>query len=404
MLYKKILFVCQSANYGGTGRYFKQTVNYLLHNQEYTKIVIFVEKEFLLDVKSYIDSVPHNKVLVVKSLSDFWLSRYKKYQTVDNIYKKIKYYIDILKQKLYVEYLVFMYKPDKIWVSIGYPWYLLSFAFARVHTYFVYHVMPLNNFHHEYGNFRLKVATSNSKVSIVTVSNFSKEMIIKNHFKDKYINVVNNSYEIGINQGLNKFSNYTQQFRSINPLFSEYLEKKSDTKYLFITISRLEESKNVALWIELANYFVEKFSDVSFVWAGGGGAYEKYKSMEKDEKSIFFLGHIDDVDSLYKLADVYLEPSFRESHGISVVGAMKHGLPVVATSFGGTQDSIDDGITGFLIDPENKMEWIRKIEYLLNHPDQIQMLGYKGKEKYDSNLTFSHWTSKMDKLINLNCG
>ena len=260
--------------------------------------------------------------------------------------------------------------------------------------------MPLNNFHHEYGNFRLKVAISNSKISIVTVSNFSKEMIIQYHFKNKCISVINNSYEIGLNQVLNKFSNSTELIQSSHHLFSEYLKSNFNNNFLFITISRLEESKNVSLWIELANYFVEKFPNVSFVWAGGGNAYQKYKLMETAKKKIFFLGHINEVDSLYNLADVYLEPSFRESHGISVVGAMKYGLPVVATSFGGTQDSIDDGNTGFLVDPLNKIEWINKIEFLLTHQDQIKIMGDRGMDKYNTLFTFKHWAGHMDELIN----
>ena len=51
----------------------------------------------------------------------------------------------------------------------------------------------------------------------------------------------------------------------------------------------------------------------------------------------------------YSLADVYLLPSFIEGMPISIIEALRSGLPVISTRIGGIPDMIENGVSGFLI-------------------------------------------------------
>jgi len=53
--------------------------------------------------------------------------------------------------------------------------------------------------------------------------------------------------------------------------------------------------------------------------------------------------------SLLQQTDVFLIPSVSSFHSISVVQALAHGIPVIATAAWGFDEFIDDGFTGFLV-------------------------------------------------------
>jgi spore coat protein SA len=52
-------------------------------------------------------------------------------------------------------------------------------------------------------------------------------------------------------------------------------------------------------------------------------------------------------------ADLYINPSFSESLGMSIIEAMASHLPVVATSVGGVPEVVEDGRTGLLVEAGN---------------------------------------------------
>jgi glycosyltransferase involved in cell wall biosynthesis len=57
----------------------------------------------------------------------------------------------------------------------------------------------------------------------------------------------------------------------------------------------------------------------------------------------------EDLPELYKGASVYLQTSYEEGLGMSVLEAMASGLPVVATDTAGSRALVADGITGWLV-------------------------------------------------------
>ena len=66
-----------------------------------------------------------------------------------------------------------------------------------------------------------------------------------------------------------------------------------------------------------------------------------------------FLGEQDQVVPLLSAADVFLLPSSQESFGLAALEAMACEVPVVASRIGGLPEVVEDGVTGFLHDPDD---------------------------------------------------
>jgi N-acetyl-alpha-D-glucosaminyl L-malate synthase BshA len=70
-------------------------------------------------------------------------------------------------------------------------------------------------------------------------------------------------------------------------------------------------------------------------------------------QDVDFVGERDQVVPLLSAADVFLLPSAQESFGLAALEAMSCEVPVVASRVGGLPEVVEDGVTGFLHEPED---------------------------------------------------
>jgi glycosyltransferase involved in cell wall biosynthesis len=86
----------------------------------------------------------------------------------------------------------------------------------------------------------------------------------------------------------------------------------------------------------------------------------------------------------YKEADIFAltsmpHPKSVEGFGFVYLEASAHGLPIIAHKTGGVEDAVQDGVTGFLIEPENITELTKKIDLLINDEEMISKIGINGE-------------------------
>jgi glycosyltransferase involved in cell wall biosynthesis len=67
-------------------------------------------------------------------------------------------------------------------------------------------------------------------------------------------------------------------------------------------------------------------------------------------ESVRFVGHQQDVQRFYAMADVFVLSSVSEGVSNSLLEAMAAGVPVVASDVGGNKDIIEHKHSGFLVD------------------------------------------------------
>ena len=82
-----------------------------------------------------------------------------------------------------------------------------------------------------------------------------------------------------------------------------------------------------------------------------------------------------DLARYYRAVDVCLVPSHSESFGLVALEAAACGTPVVAAGVGGLVSLVDDGVTGFLVDSRDPVDFAAPIARLLADPAAAHSMG-----------------------------
>src|SRR5690606_7873629 len=77
------------------------------------------------------------------------------------------------------------------------------------------------------------------------------------------------------------------------------------------------------------------------------------------------------------VSDVFLLPSAQESFGLAALEAMACEDPVVASSVGGLPEIIEDGVTGFVRDPDDVETMAALVIDLVRNPERRRALGQR---------------------------
>ena len=96
--------------------------------------------------------------------------------------------------------------------------------------------------------------------------------------------------------------------------------------------------------------------------------------------AVEFVGEQQDVVPWLSAADVFLLPSAQESFGLAALEAMACEVPVVASRVGGLPEVIEDGVTGFLCEPDDLDGMVARSAELLANPGLRERLGQAGAQ------------------------
>jgi D-inositol-3-phosphate glycosyltransferase len=76
----------------------------------------------------------------------------------------------------------------------------------------------------------------------------------------------------------------------------------------------------------------------------------------------------DALADFYRAADVCVVPSRSESFGLVALEAAACGTPVVAAAVGGLRSLVDDGVSGYLVDGHEPIDFAKPLSVLLDNP------------------------------------
>ena len=141
------------------------------------------------------------------------------------------------------------------------------------------------------------------------------------------------------------------------PIKSTDFRIRSDANPFIVgSVGRLTEQKGYCYWIDAMSEIVKVFPQLEF-WLIGDG--ELREDLEKQSERLGvrdrlkFLGKRSDVMDLLRQMDLFVLPSLWEGLPTVIMESMSQGVPVLATDIPGTREMIEDGKTGWLVQPQD---------------------------------------------------
>lgn len=140
--------------------------------------------------------------------------------------------------------------------------------------------------------------------------------------------------------------------------------------------------------------------DARLLLVGGGSALGRVRDLAASSPvrhSIEIAGFVPDeaLDAYWQRATVFAMLGFAEGFGVVYAEAMRHGLPVVASTEDAGQEINLDGITGFNISRKSTKQLTEALVALLRDRDLARNLGAAGHLRWRQHYTFSSFERRL---------
>ena len=143
---------------------------------------------------------------------------------------------------------------------------------------------------------------------------------------------------------------------------------------ILIFVGRMVSSKQPDHALKAYVLVKERFPDAE-LWVLGDG-YLRPRLQKQNADGVRFFGHVSGEEKfeLLRQAHVMLSPSVREGWGVSVIEANAMATPAIGYAVPGLRDSIVDGTTGVLVQPNNPSGLAKAACQVLDDADLRQKL------------------------------
>ena len=185
-------------------------------------------------------------------------------------------------------------------------------------------------------------------------------------------------------------------------------------KIHILCVGKYERRKNIRMLLEIFEELYQQYS-LTLTVAGECSSkfHKEYKMQQEDfieehhlETNVTLLQNLsrNEIDGLYRQADLFVIPSTDEPASISQMEAMAFSVPVICSDTNGTACYVKDGESGYLFQDNNKEALKETILRMVSDRERMVEMGSKSYEEVENNCSFSRYYDSvlacMDKAKN----
>jgi len=184
--------------------------------------------------------------------------------------------------------------------------------------------------------------------------------IVKNELRiDKPIKIISN----GVN---------TQEFKHSIKKRTQFRKNYRLNNTTVMCVGMPIERKGFYDFIEIS----KEMNECTFLWVG-----ERFFPLVQsnniiNRNNLIMPGYVKDITAAYSGGDIFCFPSYYEGEGIAILEAMSCGLPVIIRDLPTYEGRLFDGEN--CLKARNNKEFIEKIYYLKNHPEESKRIAKNG--------------------------
>lgn len=166
--------------------------------------------------------------------------------------------------------------------------------------------------------------------------------------------------------------------------------------------ARVMKEKGIDLFLAAARKFASE--NVIFDVCGACDD-ENYKEILNNEKCVTYHGEQKDMTPFYSECSCFLYPSYYpEGMSNVLLEAAASGRPVIAADRAGCRETLEDGVTGFLVPINNEKAVIEATDKILKMSDEERKaMGQRGSEKirreFDRKLVVEAYWDEIQRIM-----
>jgi glycosyltransferase involved in cell wall biosynthesis len=171
-----------------------------------------------------------------------------------------------------------------------------------------------------------------------------------------------------------------------------------------VMVARFVNQKNQALLIESVRGLT---SPVTLSFVGDGPLRQEAEHLASvcpAHVKVEFLGQRRDVPEILARSNMFVLSTNWEGFPISVLEAMRAGLPVIATDVDGVREAVVDGDNGILVRTRDKSALTKAIQRLILAPELRQRMGTRGRFIYKERFSLPAMLRKTSSVYALALG
>lgn len=158
-------------------------------------------------------------------------------------------------------------------------------------------------------------------------------------------------------------------------------------------VAALREAKGHSFAIGIWDAVRSAVPDAVLLIAGTGEFEPQLRAMAG--AGVVFAGSREDVPQILAGSTIAMLPTLTEALPTTMIEAAASGLPVVATTVGGTPETVEDGRTGLLVPPADPQALKAAVIALLTDPGRRAELGAAGRQLAEDRFDLGGWVQHL---------
>ena len=169
-----------------------------------------------------------------------------------------------------------------------------------------------------------------------------------------------------------------------NLFIKQYSLPDLNNKVKLVFLGRLTPDKGWYFTLSsLSKLPANILTKIAIIIAGDGNlATEIKRTLKPLIADTYLLGRVSPqfIPAILINSDIFITNSEKETRGLTVIEAAAAGIPAIAPRAGGVIDTIEDGETGFLYQPQNEADFLAKLKLLIEDKSLRDLMGARAKE------------------------
>lgn len=170
------------------------------------------------------------------------------------------------------------------------------------------------------------------------------------------------------------------------------------------SVGRLVVIKNYESLIIAFSILVKKhIENIHLILIGDGEERDRLETIVKERdlgSFVTFAGVQYNIYNILPTFDVFVLPSWTEGTSISLLEAQSCGIPAVVTNVGGNPVIVENGVSGYMFEPDDSLGLSEKLAEMINNDDMRTKMGSAARKGIEEGFSVQKMISDYETTYN----